>query len=111
MREEFLYQFGYESPGDYRANLATGADAEALGAFRIRAASEDEALRWGRTLSRWYIERLFDDESGPGWDQNDYASWIERAPDESLPQFREPFGPVDCGEYPEFDLVRDAFRD
>lgn len=111
MKSLYLYVFGYESPSDYAANVASDGDAESTGIFRILAESEDAALKWGWALSKWYVDALFGAHSTMKWDEHNYACWIERNADENLLRLAEKIPVLAEGNFPVLTNVRNAFSD
>ena len=111
MKSPYLYVFGYESPSDYVANLATDGDTESTGVFRISAESEDSALKWGWILSKWYVDALFGEQSKMKWDEHNYACWIERSADDDLLKLAEKIPVLTEGSFPVLENVRNAFSD
>lgn len=110
MQAEFLYIFGYETLEDHAAN-EQGADQESLGFFRLIAGSEEEALRWGQELSRWYTSHLFGNDGEWHWDSAWFASWIEHAPDKRLREAALEVPIIAAGQYPNLNQVKVAFAD
>lgn len=75
----YLYIFGFETSAQTRLNTAHGWDDEDSQAVFIEAASPDEALSWGRTISEAFLKLLHDDTS-VSWAQRNYAHWIDDHP-------------------------------
>jgi hypothetical protein len=92
----YLYRFGFESPRQFRNNLAHGWDDEDSQAFLIEAPDEAAALAWGQAISERFLRLLFRDES-VSWRERRYAYWVE-APDDSWQD--QPA--VVVGEFPDF---------
>jgi hypothetical protein len=78
----YLFVFGYESPAESRTNASAGTDFESSNAVWIEAASEEEALRAGRSYAERWVRGLFEEAgvSGFRWAQGGFAHWIEREP-------------------------------
>jgi hypothetical protein len=72
----YLYQFGFESPRQFRNNDAHGWDDEDSQGVLIEADNEASALAWGQEISERFIQLLFKDKS-VSWRRLGYASWIE----------------------------------
>jgi hypothetical protein len=99
--------FGYETPLDFKANEAEGTDFESFAFFKIRAASSQAALQWGRALSDWYVQRLFNDPQPGRWSRGGYAAWIETSSDFPVEAGR--MSAIPDGEYPDFVTMRSLF--
>jgi len=76
----YLYIFGFASPEQIEGWEKHGWDDEDSEAVFIEAASEQEALTWGREVSREFIRQLYGTR-GLVWKDTDYANWIENAPE------------------------------
>jgi len=78
--ETFLFCFGYESPEEWRSNERHGTDFESSSAVWVEAESPDEATEAGLEFAQSWVAGLFR-EAGvadfPGWQESDYAYWIE----------------------------------
>jgi hypothetical protein len=107
---EYLYVFGYETPADHAANQL-GADQESLGFFRIFGGPEEDALKWGHELSRWYTDHLFGNDGERHWDSAGFACWIEHGPYEGLRDAAVAAPVAAIGEYPELERIRGVFGD
>ena len=110
-QSEFLYVFGYESPDEYEVNKAEGTDYESAGCFKLFAITSDDALRWGRVLSDWYIMKLFGDKKPGRWLGDDYANWIETDSSHHMYELGQSLTILNVGEYPDFEEMRRIFQD
>lgn len=109
-RRAYTYVFGYETPAELASNRSAGTDFESSAVLRIIAESEQSALAWGEELSEWYVALLFQ-EPRKSWKAENFARWIDLAPDESLRQAAALLDPVEAGDYPEFARLRSALGD
>lgn len=108
---EYLFVFGYQTPDEALASAESDIDQESLGYFRILAATEDEARRWGIELSRWYTDALFGHDGERHWNPDWFASWIEYAPTDELRESAERMPVLKIGELPSFELIAREFSD
>lgn len=100
-----LYIFGFETPGQTRLNSAKGWDDEDSLAVFIEAASPDEALSWGRTISEEFLKVLHDDTS-VSWAQHNHAHWIEVDPAARFgPAVLAGIPTVMVGQYPDWSSL------
>jgi hypothetical protein len=107
---KYLFRFGYCTPEQWDANEAHGWDDESSSAIYIVAASEDEALAWGREVANRFVGNLFS-ASGKAlttsWVEAGFAHWIDDAP---MSSFREEqlrqLLVVRVGELPDFRIMR-----
>ena len=100
-----LYIFGFETPTQARLNKANGWDDEDSLAVFIEAASADEALSWGRTISEEFLKVLHDDRS-VSWAQQNYAHWIEVNPAARFgPAVVDGIPAVTVGQYPDWSSL------
>jgi hypothetical protein len=105
---QYLYMFGYCTPGQIEAFDKHGYDDEDSEAVFIEAQSEPDALAWGCEISREFIQRLYGG-SGLTWRHTDYANWIESAPTSRFtPEQLSLLPVVRVGEHPALDH-RDRF--
>src|SRR3954453_6087930 len=74
----YLFVFGYGTVETEASNDRHGDDCESSQALWIDAASEEQALAWGREIAEQFV-RLTSPTS-PSWKQSGYANWIESAP-------------------------------
>ena len=100
-----LYVFGFETPDQTRLNGPNGWDDEdSLGVF-IEAASPDQALAWGRSISEEFLKVLHGDRS-VSWAQQNYAHWIESNPASRFePGVLLKIPTVRVGEYPDWSSL------
>jgi len=59
----FPYGFGFEQKDEMDYNRRAGSDFELLTGVFIEAASEAEALKWGREISEAFVRRAHGDPS------------------------------------------------
>lgn len=104
----YLFQFGFETPTEFKANSSGGWDDESSEAVWINAHSAEAALAWGRSVAEHFVGRLFEiaQVEGYSWLAGDFAHWI--ADDESVlawartsPQIPQ----ADLGEMPDLDAL------
>lgn len=107
---EFVYLFSYEDPDGIDSDEVTGPEPLLEGFFRIRAGSAEEALAWGRTLSDWYVGKLFEDDRPGRWSKAGLASWIEEEPDALLRDGMRELEAVGTGEYPDLAKVHRLYE-
>jgi hypothetical protein len=101
----FLYVFGYETPGQARANTAHGWDDEDSRALFIEAPSSEEALSWGRQVSEAFVAHLYGD-APVSWLADGYAHWIELEPSKVYEADHLAAMPtVRPGEYPNWQAL------
>ncbi|HEY0372301.1 MAG TPA: hypothetical protein VGD79_09885 [Thermoanaerobaculia bacterium] len=105
MSEEFVFVFGYQTDVDVRLEAETRWDWSSIGAFRIMAESDKDALEWGNSLAKWYWEQL---RETAGNDR--FAGWIETTPDESLRKFVNTVPLVQHRSFPDFSAAYAAFE-
>ena len=103
--------FGYEDVDEEKVNRETNSDFESAGFFKIRASTADAALKWGRTLSGWYVAAIFGDESPSRWARGEFAAWLEEEPDDELSEAIGQTAAVEDGEYPDLDKTRLRLHD
>ena len=78
--DTFLFCFGYESPEEWRSNEQHGTDFESSYAVWVQADSEDEAVEAGLEFAQSWVAELFREaevSDFSGWQESDYAYWIE----------------------------------
>ena len=105
MFREYLFLFGYETPAESELNDAAGFDDESSTGLWIAAASEDEAMAWGRIVAETVVASLFAraGKSSYSWKEQGFAHWLEKDPvrlsaASSLPR-------VTAGEFPAADAL------
>ena len=76
---KYLYIFGYETPAQRENNAAYEWDDEDSAALFIMAETAQQALKWGRTVSKRYVSVLFNgfNSHAESWDENRFASWVD----------------------------------
>ena len=104
----YLYVFSFCTPTQWINNDKHGWDDEDSYVLFINAASENDALEWGREISERFVTRLFErsdwDGTTPSWREGGFANWIETDP---LNRFSglalETLPVIPCSEVPNFD--------
>jgi hypothetical protein len=104
----YLFQFGFETPAEFRTNSAGGWDDESSEAIWINAPSAEAALSWGRSVAEHFVEKLFEvaQVEGYSWLAGDFAHWI--AEDESVLEWARTSPKVpeaELGEMPDLDAL------
>jgi hypothetical protein len=103
--ERFLFVFGYETPGQLRANDAAGTDDEDSAAVFIEADGPEAAEQWGHQIAEAFFAWLHRDPNA-SWRALQYANWIERDPSAAYdPESLVAIPTVSCGQYPDWDAV------
>lgn len=97
---EFLFCFGYETPGQTRANDSHGWDDENTQAVFIKASSMEEAISWGFEIAERFVDELYRAAHRSfSWKAGEYAWWIETDP-EVIARARGSCAHVVAGEFP-----------
>ena len=100
---EYLYIFGYETPGEAESNRRMATDFESSAMIRILADSEDAALSWGHEISERFLKAIYHDDK-ISWKEQRFASWIEDKPEEYIRTRWASIPVVKVGEFPGFHL-------
>ena len=69
----FVFQFGYETPGQEARNARLGWDDESSEWVVIDAADEQSALDWGREIAERFVAYI----GGSSWRAGDFADWLD----------------------------------
>jgi hypothetical protein len=105
-----LYVFGYETPGQAKANADHGWDDEDSAAVFVEATSAEDALEWGRRISDAFVSYLYGD-SGVRWSSLGFASWIEPDPTKAYdPASLSAIPSVRRGEFPDWAALQGGPR-
>ena len=104
--ESYLFGFGCEGPIDMECNDGEGTDYESSRGVFIEAASESEALAWGREIAEAFMKYEHAGNSTISWKALGYAHWIESDPENCAWSHCLSFFPrVKVGELPEFSRM------
>jgi hypothetical protein len=112
MVEKRLFRFGFENPREAKLNACEGTDYESSTGIWIMSLSDDEAVRWGRTIAERLVAFLFERaQSMPySWTERGFAYWIEREPE--VLSWASYLPTVSVGEMPDLAvLAADAAYD
>jgi hypothetical protein len=76
---DFLFVFGFETPTQYRNNIAHGWDDEDSEAVFIECADAAEAASWGAEIAERFVGSLFEAAGrfAFSWKEHGYAHGIE----------------------------------
>ena len=107
---KYLYIFGYETPTQRENNVTYEWDDEDSAALFIMAETAQQALEWGRAVSKRYVGVLFNGRA-ESWDENRFAAWVDHDYTANFsPDQLKAVPTVKYGEYPDIaEMLRSKY--